>query len=252
MRKGLYAALAVIILAVIGYSLSGLLGGSSSQPVGTATPSTSTSPTTSLGGKTLRSYLGTPTLSIAISSDAAAADDFRNGIITAQPTAKQAQILSLTSAGSTYTSTSFLAHVIGAIPPALTSVLGSDWAVLAYGQSETYDTVGAKTEAQTARPRTVFIAEITDASAGNQAMQQWEGTGLASSSEKLLQTSTAKKLVSSFSEGVYRTIPVRYWNFPYADSSVDYAIVTASNNKNYLIISASRESIFFIIDQLMK
>lgn len=83
-------------------------------------------------------------------------------------------------------------------------------------------------------------------------MQAWEGSGFATAFAKLFQYNTAKQLIAGFSSGTYRQIPVRYQNFSYADQSLDYGIVTASNNKNYLVITSSRESLFFVIDQLMQ
>ena len=39
---------------------------------------------------------------------------------------------------------------------------------------------------------------------------------------------------------------------PLCRPGIDYAIVTASNNKNYLVLAGSREAAFFAIDQLMQ
>jgi hypothetical protein len=145
-----------------------------------------------------------------------------------------------------------MTDVFAMAPTTLTSTLGSDFLALAYGQSEQFSDVGVRTDLVTPVPKVVFIFEITNASSTNQAMRAWESATLPTASAALFGYDAAKRLVAGFSEGIYRTIPVRYLNFPYADKSVDYAIVTASNNKNYLVISSSRESIFFVIDQLVQ
>jgi hypothetical protein len=63
---------------------------------------------------------------------------------------------------------------------------------------------------------------------------------------------SSKAIVPTFSSGTYRATQVRYRNFPYADRSIDFANVHASNGKDYLVLSGSREAMFFAIDQLMQ
>jgi hypothetical protein len=252
MRKLIYVVLGLIILGGIAYSLVSLMTGSDTAPIASDTPSPSSEPTLTLGGKSLRSYVGADAETINITNASTAVDDFRNGIITSQPTAKLATVIAVSMAGSPLSAGTFLGYTTRSIPPSLVSVFGTDWALLSFGQTEVFDAAGVKSESQTVLPKIVVIVEVNDASGARQAMQTWETAGLASASEPLFGNDVTKKIVPGFTEGVYKTIPVRYWNFPYADSSVDYAIVTASNNKNYLILSASRESMFFAIDQLMR
>ena len=56
--------------------------------------------------------------------------------------------------------------------------------------------------------------------------------------------------VKEFLDTNYNGVSIRYKNFPYADKSVDYAIVTALNGKNYLVITGSREAMYGSIDKL--
>jgi hypothetical protein len=86
----------------------------------------------------------------------------------------------------------------------------------------------------------------------NQRVRAWEGAGLAQSAVGPFKADTAKALVPGFADGSHQGVPVRYWNFPAADISIDWAVVPASNGTNYLVISGSRQSAFFAIDRLLQ
>jgi hypothetical protein len=75
---------------------------------------------------------------------------------------------------------------------------------------------------------------------------------MSSTNAELFGYDIAKQAAASFASGTYRQVPLRYKNFPGPDRSLDYGIVTASNNKNYLVLAGSREAMFYAIDQLMK
>lgn len=250
-KKVIFLVLGVMILAVIGYSLVMLMG-SGTEPVAveTETPTPSATPTATLVGKNLRSFFGTSDSAVDVSTGANAIQDLENKLITVRPAAKLATPVSITSDGTAMNAATLLNAFIGPVPTALTQSLGTDWLFAVYGQTEAFDTAGTLSELTTPGAKRIVIVEITDVSAAQQALRIWEGTGLASSSGAFLGYDTSKKIVPGFNDGTFRTIPVRYWNFPYADTSVDYAIVAASNNTNYLVVSASRESMFFAIDRL--
>ena len=95
-----------------------------------------------------------------------------------------------------------------------------------------------------------MISALQDATAANQAMQSWETNGLASAILDLAGFDKTKASTPTFSGGLYQQMPMRYQNYSYADQSIDYAVVLASNGRNYLVISTSRESMFYVIDQL--
>ncbi len=256
LRKIVYGTLSILILGGIAYSLVSLFGGSDSvvllTPSPTAIPSPSASPTTTPTIKNLRSYLGNPTGTITIQSTATAVSDFRNGFVSIQPTRKVSTAISVTKNSSVPDARVLLSDLFGAPPAAIVTALGSDWAAVSYGQTEQFSSTGIKSEATTLIAKAVFLFEVADATGARQAMRSWEDSGFDIASAKLFGYDTAKRIVAGFGEGAYQTIPVRYWNFPYADKSLDYAIVTASNNKNYLVIAASREAIFSVVDQLVQ
>ncbi|OGN12734.1 MAG: hypothetical protein A3C71_01610 [Candidatus Yanofskybacteria bacterium RIFCSPHIGHO2_02_FULL_43_15c] len=53
------------------------------------------------------------------------------------------------------------------------------------------------------------------------------------------------------SDSFYRGVKIRYANFSYANQAIDYAIITAKNGNDYLIIANSREQVYSIIDKLL-
>lgn len=249
-RKMVYGILAALVLIVIVYGTVSFFSGNQQTSTATPSPSASTAPIS--GVKNLRSYFGNPASSINLKSTATGKDDLLNALASVPMAPQQAVVLSVQHMGATTDIGTFFNDTIGEIPANLKESFADDWSVLAYGQTEQYDSAGAQVANTATGTRIVVLAELSNASQANQAMQIWETSGLASASSGLMQYDISKSVVAKFSNGVYRQIPVRYWNFPYADRSMDYAIVTASNNKNYLIISGSREALFFIIDQLMQ
>ncbi len=259
-RKIIYSILAIIIVGGIIYSLISLFSGPSDTPTPTPSPSASATPrstptptpTATTTSKNLPTYFPGQSSAINLKNVATAPADFRTGLLGVTPAKMAAIPLMLRLNDNTLNASSVITSLLGTAPSALPTTLGTDWIALSFGQTEQYSASGIKSDATTVRAKPVFIFEVGNATTARQALTTWEGAGLASAGTKLFGYDMTKRLVAGFAEGIYRTIPVRYWNFPYADASVDYAIVTASNNLNYLIISASRESIFFIIDQLLK
>jgi hypothetical protein len=249
-RKMLMLGVGIIVLMILIAIVAAMTGGDDNQAP-TPTPTPSASVTVSVQTKTLTSYFGNPDATANLSSGAPA-DDLRNTLLTAEPAGRLADVIEVRQDNARLTAAAFLAVALGTVPADLASALGSDLAVLAYGQTEIYDAAGAKTEASTIKPRLAVVVEVSDASTANQAMTAWESAGLASAAAEAFEYSTAQKIVDGFSSGSYRQIPVRYWNFPSADQSLDWAIALASNGKNYLVMTGSRESAFFAIDQLMQ
>lgn len=250
MRKLVYGISAAIIVILVIYGIISLMSGGT--PAETPTPSPSPSASLTPESKTLQSYFGNPGTTIDLANPSTGKDDFLNALVSVQPAMKQATVLAIKHVGNLATFSQFFNDVTVPVPQDLSAAIAGDWAALAYGQNEQFDASGAALTNPNASIRLIIIAELTDATAANQAIQTWETAGIASASSGLFQYDISKRLVSTFSSGTYRQISVRYWNFPYADRSLDYAIVTASNNKNYLVLSGSRESLFFAIDQLMQ
>jgi hypothetical protein len=250
MRKMLLGIVAAIVCIGVVYGVISLIDGNGAVETPTPTPSASTSATPA--AKALRSYFSGSTQTVDLTNTSTGLDDFTNALVVIQPAARQATVLSIKHSGASASLSTFLTDAGNPMPQNLSGALASDWIALAYGQGEQFDTNGIAIINPSASTRLVIIAELMDASTANQAIQTWETAGIASASTGLFQYDLSKRLIGGFSSGTYRQMTVRYWNFPYADRSLDYAVVTASNNKNYLVISGSRESLFFAIDQLMQ
>ena len=251
LKKIGFGLLVVIALAIIWYVISAMTGGGTQEA--TPTPSPSTSAAASPTQKSLNSYFGNPGSSINLQNPTTATDDFVSALVSVQPSSKQTTVIPVQHVGSTATPQIFFTDILGSVPASLSATFGSDWLLAAYGQSEHFTTTGTiDTANTTVGTRPVIVIALNDASTANQAMGAWEGSGLAAAFAKPFQYDASKRSGANFSSGVYRQIPVRYQNYPYADKSLDYAIVTASNNTNYLVLASSRESLFFVIDQLMQ
>ena len=138
-------------------------------------------------------------------------------------------------------------------PVEMWNILGIDASVLWYGQKENFDNEGQLKIEIVSERRLVIVSEITDTVLATQALSSWESS--MSEDLKLLIT-TDKSIgykgleVKEFFDNNYNGVSIRYKNFSYADKSIDYAVVTASNGKSYLVISGSRESMYATIDKL--
>lgn len=234
-RKVLIGGLVLFSLFMIGLLISRLLG--SNTPV-QETPTPTVTPTMTLApSKTLQSYFRVTGSPITLTSDATAKTDFANALATMAPTVRDALRIPVTTATM---STGFPSVLLAEVPTAIQSGFGTDWAILAYGQPDQ------------GKPKAVMISEVSDATAATQGMSQWETTGLENAAAPTLGIDPAKAITEGFVSSAYRQITIRYWNFPTADTSIDWAVLTASNGKSYLIIAGSREAMFFTIDQLMQ
>lgn len=97
--------------------------------------------------------------------------------------------------------------------------------------------------------RLALVVRVTNAEQARKIMLGWETT-LPQDLQNLF-TFPVFSEQSSFSPSSHRNVAVRYMNFSTPDYSIDYAVVTAKNNDDYLVISNSREQMFGIIDVLL-
>src|SRR3989344_5950464 len=127
--------------------------------------------------------------------------------------------------------------------------MGSDYKVLLYGQKEIFDSNGQLKINPAVEKRLVFINEVKDALTAVQLGKDWEAS-MNEDFRPIFEFDPKKKESVDFSNNFYGGFPIRYKNFKYADRSIDYAIVSVSNGKSYLIIAGSREAIYATIDKL--
>jgi hypothetical protein len=126
----------------------------------------------------------------------------------------------------------------------------TEWILAAYGQRETYDLSGALNLGQTPKLKLGLIAKTDYPSDLRSALNGWEIT-ITEGMKNFLGLNTQKSSTQTFFDNTYNGIQIRYRNFPYADNTIDYAIVNLPQfNSDYLIIANSRESIYSAIDLL--
>ena len=133
-------------------------------------------------------------------------------------------------------------------PAELKTAGGSDSAILLYGQIESFDSKGRVVANAPVGKRLVLATEITDSTLVSQALRNWEADVNMMAS---LFVPEKVKYTGTFLDSYYQGVAIRYKNFPNPDKSLDYAVVSASNGKLYLVFASSRESMFRAIDQLI-
>jgi len=136
------------------------------------------------------------------------------------------------------------------IPGELVSNFGNDSAMFIYGQKESFDSNGNLLVGVATPNRIVIVAELKNPSGVSQAAIAWETT-LSSDLKTLFGLGSANKNQPGFLDNSYRNTSIRYRNFPYANNTIDYAIVSAFNGKTYFVVADSREAIFAVIDKLV-
>ena len=244
-----YVAIVAVIALLAYLAFSVFTGTSSPTASESASPSVSASTTPSLG-KSLVSTFQSAGNALTLKADGTAADDLVGYFGTSQPAANQALRVPVNGPFSASLA-DFLGGIGLTVPSDLKAALGSDWVVLSFGQTEKYDQAGQKSTNSTTEPRMVLISVLQDASKANQAMQAWEGAGLKDLND-VFGFDKTKASVATFSDGSYRQVAIRYQNYPYSDQSLDYAVVLGTNGRNYLVVSSSKQSMLFAIDQLMR
>lgn len=127
----------------------------------------------------------------------------------------------------------------------------TDSIFVAYGQSEVFKQDGSMDLTAQNLEKTAFVARISDATAVEILMKDWELTIADDLADFLLIADTSKEASVNFLDNTYRDVPVRYKNFPFADVTIDYAIVNFAG-RSYLVISGSRESAYAAIDTLLE
>lgn len=226
-----------------------------SEVVSSPTPSSIAyaTPTPVVAGS-LASYFGTPIGSVTIGTEHPAQDVANT--VTQLSTPSQTFGTLVIQSTQVYQAKELIKALLPSAPDTLISALGDDTTIFAYGQSEFFDQAGQAIPSSTVHGQIVTAFEVKDASAVNQAMQSWEtaqgAASIVTDGSVLFGYDASKHIVAGFTPGTYRTIPLRYWNFPYADHSIDWAVVLGPNGKSYLLLAGSRSSLYSAIDHLIQ
>lgn len=252
-RKLLFAVIGVIMLGALWWLVSLFINSDTVQETPTPTP---TATATLTPTKNLQTYFrGAHTMVTLPDDSTAAANALKNALVTAQPTPGQFLVIDLQGSTSTPIATNGIGVWKQVSPVASTdleSALGNEAMLLAFGQTEEFNAQGQLISNAPVQTRLIAIMEVTDATRASQALGTLEAGDLPSKLGALFNYDFSKKTATGFASGAYRQNAVRYWNFPYADHALDWSIVAASNSKNYLVITGSRESMFYAIDQLLQ
>lgn len=128
----------------------------------------------------------------------------------------------------------------------------NEWLLVAYGQQEMFDQNGLLTLGQAPKIKLGLIAKAIDVISLRSTLNGWEPT-MTDDLKGFFGINLTKATSEAFFDNIYGGTDVRYRNFPYADSSIDYAIVNLSQfNLNYFVLTNTRESIYSAIDLLQQ
>ncbi|MEX1063905.1 MAG: hypothetical protein WD898_01440 [Candidatus Paceibacterota bacterium] len=94
-----------------------------------------------------------------------------------------------------------------------------------------------------------IVVKLTDDLGATSAMTAWEST-MSEDLADLLLLDPADAASVDFLDNSREGAAIRYQNFPTPDLTIDYAIVSAINGENYLVVTNSREHMYSIIDRI--
>ncbi len=254
------------ILALIGGVFLVLVGGllylrSGQEPVEiaqpTLTPSLSVSPILSPTSKlTLKSVLGEEkSLTIPIAGELIEGLEIQGiNIINNAQNRKNVLVSLVDENKNNYKFSGFLERFSISFPANLASSLDNDdFSVILTKQTEFFDQSGALVASPSAEmlltPGVALAVRVVDAAEAINQLSLWEDTIIGDFRD--FYGLPYETDLGPFNSSTYRGIPVRYMNFVFPDKALDYGIITAKNNNDYLVIANSREQMFSIIDKLL-
>lgn len=141
---------------------------------------------------------------------------------------------------------------LGITPPngLLENLDSSEWIIAAYGQKESFDSKGLLTFNETPKPKIVLAAKVFDLIPLRSTLNNWE-SAMTNDLKNLFGLDSKKATSETFLDNIYGGTDIRYQNFPFADKTIDYAIVSLTEfNADYFVLAGSREGIYSAIDLL--
>lgn len=197
-------------------------------------------------------FFGTPKQTISITAKntlASFVGDVTSRVVVDSGSFKMIEAMDVQTPSVSYGFFELLSKLALTIPTELVNNFGIDSAMFIYGQKESFDVNGNLKVGVTAPNRIVIVAEIKDLSSASQIVNAWEAS-LSSDFNTLFSLGKASKVQIGFLDNSYQGVSIRYKNFPYADITIDYSIVQASNGKTYFVIADSREAMYATIGKL--
>lgn len=148
----------------------------------------------------------------------------------------------------------FLTRFLISFPANLASyVKNDDFSLILTKQTEFFDQAGKLVASPSAelllKPKMALAVRVIDALETKNQLTFWEDT--LTDGLKEFYDLSSQFGDGHFVDGTYRGVPIRFVNLIYPDRAIDYAIVTAKNGNDYLIIANSRQQMFSIIDKLL-
>ncbi len=125
------------------------------------------------------------------------------------------------------------------VPQSLINNLDEDYTLLLFAQEEFLTATGTPS-------RLGFVTQVKDTTKSFQIMRLWEET-MARDLEGFYLAPCGERATEEFSDDTYKTLDIRFLNFPIRDITIDY---TLYSEENWLILATSRQFIYRIIDLL--
>ncbi|MDP3731340.1 MAG: hypothetical protein Q8R34_02495 [bacterium] len=264
-NKKIMAGAALVVLIVLGGILY-LRSGQEPEDisVATPTPSTTVSPELTLGGgssvTTLSGIFGQASSTVfpGISDSFSTFQSGMIGLSSDNPN-KNVLVSIKKPSGENYKFSEFLDQfsIVGFPVNLISALADNDFNLILTKQTEFFDENGKLIANPSAEmlltPKIALAVRVIDATEARNQLTLWENTMKESFGDfgefyDIFSVPTEKV---PFSDNLYQGVPIRFLNFPYADKAIDYAIVTAKNGNDYLIIANSREQMYSIIDKLL-
>lgn len=254
LRRFLLFAGIIIILVCSGYIIFLTLRNGSKVAIETPTPSQralpSITPTPSQAAS-IASVFAAPIEEAELANTGNPTQDLRtriNAFSIQSREFKQLAIRTASKGAEILSAQEVFDRLLISYPPALRNVLGSDSAIFAYGQEEMFDSKGVKSIQPLPSKRFVFIFELKDPEAARMILGQWE-PDMAKALLGLLDSNPA--ISTGVLDNTYQGVPIRFQNFHYPSTSIDYSIFASQKTgKSYLVIAGSREAMYATIEKL--
>src|SRR3989344_976657 len=147
-------------------------------------------------------------------------------------------VLPSNQTGKTETFRELLGLLSVSYPTEIESLIKNNFMVLIYGNSEP-DSQGSVKVPQ----RVILIVETENSSMLLEVMRKWEST-MANDLAVLFDVNPNLQASQAFLDNQHEGTSIRYKNFPMADKSVDYAIVSSPAGRHYLLLTNSREAMY--------
>ena len=250
-RSVFYMVITVVVL--LGAVVYWFLSGDDEEVAFSPTPSlVATSTPTPTPPVTINSLIGGTDGSLTLPSTGNVTAAFLNGInaLALNPgELRKIFITNETKGSDDFSMTDLMDRLSIAYPAELKAALGTDSVILVYGQREAFNAQGQLDVTVTGQRRVAFLTEVRDPVAMAAILSSWENT-MTDSLATIFSLNKLRAASTTFLTNARNDTSVRYRNFPFADKSIDYAVVQARNGRLYLLIAGSRETAYTIIDQL--